>query len=647
MKSMYHYRLELVLLLVWMMGVASQKASGQRQYSLDEWMTISSVRQFAWMPDGKQFVYTSDGDDSGTREIFRVSSSGGEPMQLSVNVQGVRPEPKEDLVVSADGRTIYFTSAQYFQNYHNIFRMSSEGGPGEKVTFNDAVIETAPAVSPDGRKLAYFTRTSRGTKVYLLDLESQRNWPKLLEPGNGEERFPVWSPDGREIAFEREGDIWVRDLEEDAPRRLLAKEYPGGNSHPVWSPNGERIAFVASSSGYAQVGVVDVESGRVTPITRSENQHGDVTWSPDGQWLVFTSSDDMGMSTDVVLARADGSGIPKRMTSGKGWRSSPQFSPDGNWIAYLESAGNRSTDIWKIPARGGMPLQVTRSMGQVNPDDLPVPEELTYPGPDNLRIRSLMYKPKNFDPTKKYPVIVRLHGHPGQWNHSFQSMSQFIVQLGYVLIFPNPRGSVGFGQGYHDLHIGDYGGTEFEDVMRVLDYLKTLPYIDMRRKATWGGSGGGFMSLEIATKAPQAFEAQIIRAPVSTWRLLANDRFASSGRVWTATRTPRRERSEFGGSYAEIPEEYDERSPLSYVERVTVPQLLFQGLRDSSVPPRQSKVWVERMRALGKGHLIDYIEYADEDHSLMRYRRTVRDRLARMERFLAEHLQVELPEVSP
>ena len=183
---------------------------------------------------------------------------------------------------------------------------------------------------------------------------------------------------------------------------------------------------------------------------------------------------------------------------------------------------------------------------------------------------------------------------------------------------------MGFGQGYHDLHIGDYGGTEYEDVMGVLDYLETLPYIDMRRKATWGGSGGGFMSLEIATKSPQAFQAQIIRAPVSTWLLLANDRFASSGRVWTATRTPRRERSEFGGPYEEIPEEYDERSPLNYVERVTVPQLLFQGLRDSSVPPRQSKVWVEAMREMGKGHLIDYVEYPNEDHSLVRYRATVR-----------------------
>ena len=217
----------------------------------------------------------------------------------------------------------------------------------------------------------------------------------------------------------------------------------------------------------------------------------------------------------------------------------------------------------------------------------------------------------------------------------------YFIQQGFVLVAPNPRGSRGFGQGFHDLHIGEYGDTEFEDVMNVLGYLESLPYVDMTRKATWGGSGGGYMSFVIATKAPDAFQAQVIRAPVSDWRQLAIDRFGSSGRIWTATRTPRRERSEFGGSYAEIPEEYEERSPINFVERVSVPQLLFQGLRDSSVPPNQSKMWAARMEELGKGDLLEYVEYPDEDHGLSRYLATVRDRLQRMDRFFAEHLNLE------
>ena len=167
--------------------------------------------------------------------------------------------------------------------------------------------------------------------------------------------------------------------------------------------------------------------------------------------------------------------------------------------------------------------------------------------------------------------------------------------------------------------------------------------MDMTRKATWGGSGGGYMSLVIATRAPTAFQAQVVRAPVSDWKLLAIDRFGASGRAWTAGRAPERERSEFGGSEAEIPDEYHDRSPIHFAEAVEVPQLLFHGLRDSSVLPRQSQVWAARMRELEKPGF-EYVEYPDEVHSLRRYKATVRDRLQRMEIFLAEHLR--LPELS-
>ena len=106
----------------------------------------------------------------------------------------------------------------------------------------------------------------------------------------------------------------------------------------------------------------------------------------------------------------------------------------------------------------------------------------------------------------------------------------------------------------------------------------------------------------------------------------------------TANRTPVRERSEFGGSADEIPEEYHRRSPINFVDAVTVPQLLIQGLRDGSVPPRQSQVWTDRMRALGKGDLLEYVELADEDHGLRRYKSTTRLRIELMERFFAQHL---------
>lgn len=626
-------------------AIFSAAPAGQQRraaYTLDDWMTVTSVGSFTWSPDGAALYYTSDAGDSGTDEIFRIPAAGGQPTQISTNPAGERPEPKSNIELSRDGKTIFYTTAQYFQNIEDIYRLPATGGPATRLTFNDAIIETEPRISPDGKTLAYFARTSRGTKIHLLDLQTTPAWPRLFDSSSTRfERNPSWSPDGKMLAFTRDGDIWLREVSGGEARRLVPEEYPRGNASPVWSPDGRKVAFTNGSSGFDQIGIIELATGKVTPLTYGPYDHGDVAWSPDGASVVYVRGN--GMTRDLMLASADGTGAHKALASSRAIRRSPQFSPDGRTIAYVETTGNRAADIWLMPSQGGTPRQLTNSMGKINPADLTVPEEVTYPGPDNLKIPALLFKPKDFDPTRKYPVVVQLHGHPGQWNHSMNMTWQYFIQKGFVFIAVNPRGSVGFGDGFHDLHVGDYGGTEYEDCMAVLDYLKTLPYIDMTRKATWGGSGGGYMSLAIATNSPGTFQAQVIRAPVSSWKWLAAERYMSPARFATSTREPGRAREEFGGAYTDLPERYDERSPLNFVEKVAAPQLLMQGLRDSSVPPNESKRWVKRMRELGKGDLIEYVEYADEDHGLSRYRATTRDMLVRIERFLFDHLKLDKP----
>ena len=625
-------------------ALSAAPAGQQRRsaYTLEDWMTMTSVGSFAWSPDGSTIYFTSDAGDSGTDEIFRVPAAGGTPTQISTNPAGERPEPKNNLELAPDGKTIFYTTARYFQNIEDIYRLPVAGGPAARLTFNDAMIETEPRPSPDGRTLAYFARTARGTKIFLLDLQTTPAWPRLLDPSpSAFERNPSWSPDGKSLTFTRDGDIWVREVAGGEAKRLVPAEYPRGNGSPVWSPDGGRVAFTNGHSGFDQIGIVELATGKVTPLTYAPFDHADLAWSPDGTSIAYIRAN--GMTRDLMLAPSNGSGAHKVLASSKAVRRSPQFSPDGRTIAYVETTGNRAADIWLMPVEGGTPRQLTNSMGKINPADLSVPEEVYYPGPDNLKIPALLFKPKDFDPNRKYPVVVQLHGHPGQWNHSMNMTWQYFIQKGFVFIAVNPRGSVGFGDGFHDLHVGDYGGTEYEDCMAVLDYLETLPYIDMTRKATWGGSGGGYMSLAIATNSPGTFQAQVIRAPVSSWKWLAAERYMSPARFATPTREPGRAREEFGGAYTDIPERYDERSPLNFVEKVAVPQLLMQGLRDSSVPPNESKRWVKRMRELGKGNLIEYVEYPDEDHGLSRYRATTRDMLVRIERFLYQHLKLDKP----
>ena len=627
------------------------------RHSLDDWMTVGTVASFVWSPDATTIYFTSNAAPGGTQEIFRIPAGGGEAVQLSRTPDGVRPEPAGALQLSADGGTLLFTSARLFQSYDNIFTLPVEGGEPQAVTFNDAVIETGPTLAPDGRTLAFFSRTGSGTRILVQDLAQPDTWPRFLLPGAPPgDRSPQFSPDGRHLLFVRDGDLWVVDAPgagdvpaggapgapgsdtPPEPRRVVEGAHAGGNGSPVWSPDGTRIAIAKGASGFDQVGIVDVVTGAVTPLTREPRDHGDVGWFPDGRAVVFTRGTEGHVSNEVVVMAADGTGTARVVSQGVGRRSSPQVSPDGRWIAWIETSGTRTPDIWRVPVDGGEPRPVTRSMGRIDPARLVEPESVAYRSSDGLSIPAMLYRPRGLPAGARAPVLVRLHGHPGQWNRSFDVMDQYFVERGYVVVKPNPRGSQGFGQGFHDLHIGDYGGAEFQDVLAVVPFLEGLGYADTGRMVTEGGSGGGYMSFVIATEAPTTFRAQAIRAPVSDWELLAIDRFGASGRAWTAGREPRRERSEFGGPPDEIPGEYHRRSPIHFVENVQVPQLLLHGSRDSAVPIRQSTVWVERMHELGKADLITFVEYPDEDHSLVRYRATVRDRLRRMEAFYAEHL---------
>jgi len=609
--------------------------SGQG-YTVEDWLTVSTVGEYVWAPDGTAIYFTSNAAPTGTAAVFRVDPDGGAPVLLSRTPEGERPEPVQQLRVSPDGTMLYFTQARYFQAYTNLYRMPVTGGVPEPLTFHDAVIQTDPAPAPDGRTLAFWERTGRGTKIHLLDVE-RPSWTRLLFPEGGQERGPRWSSDGK-LAFSRGGRIWVMDGMDGEPREAPGDDFAGGVGGGVWSPDGTRMAVTNSASGFSQIGVLDVASGRVTPITYEPREHSAPAWSPDGRQIVFIRADEGGMSNDVVVSAADGSGGIRTLTSGKGWRSSPSFAPGGSRVVYLESTSVRTTDLWSVEPDGSAARQITSSMGRIDPTRLREAQEISYAASDNIPIPGMLWLPPDFDPSGRYPVLVRLHGHPGQWNHSFRLLTQYFVSRGFVAVAPNPRGSRGFGAGFHDLHIADYGGVEFDDVMRVIPFLDSLGYVDMDRKATWGGSGGGYMSFVIATEAPDAFQAQVIRAPVSDWKLLAIDRFGAEGRAWTANRTPARVRSEFGGGPEEIPDEYYRRSPVNFVEAVTVPQLLIQGLRDGSVPPRQSQVWVARMRELGKGDLLEYVELPDEDHGLRRYKGTTRIRMELMEMFFREHL---------
>jgi dipeptidyl aminopeptidase/acylaminoacyl peptidase len=221
----------------------------------------------------------------------------------------------------------------------------------------------------------------------------------------------------------------------------------------------------------------------------------------------------------------------------------------------------------------------------------------------------------------------------GQWIDDFDLLGQYLLQKGYVLFYPNPRGSGGYGRAYERLNDGDWGGGDTDDLIRGRDYLAGLPFVDAARIGAWGGSYGGYLTYTLVTQAPDKFRAAVVRAGISDLRWQVVERRGSPARFNSPlSGYPR----ELGGLPEQNAEFYRDRSPLTWVDRVKTPMLILHGLRDSRVPPSQSRLWVDALRA--RGVTVEHHEYPAEDHSLLRMRETIRDQMERIGAFFGTHL---------
>jgi hypothetical protein len=220
---------------------------------------------------------------------------------------GERPEPKTGLQLSADGSTLYFATSRLFQSYDNIFTLPVARGGAPGGDLQRRVIETGPTLSPDGRTLAYFSRTGAGTRILLQDMERPESWPRMLLPeAPPGERSPQFSPDGRHILSRPGGDLWV--VEAGGGRTAA-----GGGGGPR---RGERIACVVPrrdpdrlhEGGQRFLPGGDRGRGHrggdlPHPAPRD---HSEVSWAPDGRSVVFVRGTGGHMSQEVVVVAADG-----------------------------------------------------------------------------------------------------------------------------------------------------------------------------------------------------------------------------------------------------------------------------------------------------------------------------------------------------
>ncbi len=545
-----------------------------------------------WSPDGSRLAYVaSDGERS---QIFVRWMGTGQ----TARVTHVECSPSS-LTWSPDGRWLAFT-------------MFVPGDPAAPATLPERpegaewadparVIERVQYRS-DGRGLL----EEGFTHVFVVPAEG--GTPRQVTSGNYDHGGPLsWTPDASAILVSanrdddwqlepRESEVYRVALADGAIERLT--ERFGPDQSPTVSPDGRRIAYLGFDDTYqgytvTQLYVMEADgSGRRSLTASLDRDASDPVWGAEGRWIYF-SYDDEG---DTRIARVDLEGRIEDLVEGVGGLSIGRpyagaafsVSRDGT-VAYTHTAPDHPADV--AVARGGTARRLTRlnddvlgrrALGEV--------EEIRFEsGRDDRAIQGWIVTPPGFDPSRRYPLLLEIHGGPfANYGPRFSAEIQLYAAAGYVVLYTNPRGSTSYGQEFGNLIHHAYPGDDYADLMSGVDAVLERGYADPDRLFVTGGSGGGVLTAWIVGKTDR-FRAAVVAKPVTDWYsfVLTSDVPAFFYRYW------------FPAPPWEAPEQYMARSPITYVGNVTTPTMLLNGEADLRTPIAQSEEFYTALRLRG------------------------------------------------
>ncbi len=461
--------------------------------------------------------------------------------------------------------------------------------------------------SPSGRWLGYSTTEGNGVDwdLYIRDLEGQR---QVLQEGEGVGwTIEDWSADETRILVSRyisinESRIFELDMATGARRRLFGDVTAAFGD--VRYGEGDGIYFTSDlDAEFMRLHRLDTSTGTVSVLT------ADTRWnietfgvSRNRKRLAYVVNED-GISRLVALDLINGAftalpELPRGIVSGL------RFHPDGERLGFTVRYASTPSDAFSIDFGSRRLSRWTRSeLGGLNPDRLAEPELVRYPTFDGRAIPAFVYRPPGPGP---HPVVVNIHGGPeGQARPGFSSTTQYYVnELGLAVIYPNVRGSAGYGKTWLKLDNGRRREDSVRDIGTLLDWIATTPDLDADRVAVVGGSYGGYMVLASLVHYGHRLRAGVERVGISNFvTFLAN------------TQPYRQDlrRVEYGDERDPVMRDFLESiSPLNRAAEIDTPLLVSQGLNDPRVPASESEQLVAALQ--GRGVPVWYVLAKDEGH---------------------------------
>ena len=553
-------------------------------------------------------------DRSGRIELYVLDLRTREVRQLS---HGEPPRALRSFYVwTPDDRALVFAKDALGNENHDLYRIDATTGAVTRLTNDPKSEKHAIEFSPDG---ALLTVNSNGRRPETPDVPGQMNvW---LMRADGSELHPLtayrspanggrWSPDGKRLLFntdeERPGtrnrDGYVMNADGSDARRVFRVKPGAIDLVQRWLPDGARVVVESDASGTARTGVLTLAGGDVRWLGAGDREEHVVELSPSGRQLLVTRNTDAAVQ---LVAYDLGSGAERVASLAPGVVGGADWVDEDRIVVHHTTSATRPGLVLHDIAAGTTETLVAPEYGSIDPSRFVAAEHVWYPSTDGTRIPALVYRPH--DRTGKHPAMVQAHGGPtGQWTRTFDQFAQALVDRGFVVIQPNVRGSTGYGVAHRDAALRDWGGIDLEDVEGAVRYLRTLPEIDGDRIGIMGGSYGGFMSFIAATKKPELWKAAVPSYGVTDLHAM-----------WAESKEHFRYflRTQMGD-----PDEdralWRDRSALEFADRVTAKLLILHGTNDPRCPVSQSRLFVDRLRALGRreGQDYTYVEWDDEGH---------------------------------
>ena len=550
-----------------------------------------------WSPDGTRIAYFAEGEPKGTQVFVRWMDAEGATSQVTHLT-----ETPGNLRWSPDGKMLSFAMLVRHATPWNISMPAAPTG---------ANWTAAPRIVDR----LHFRQDRVGFMedgyLHLFLVPAEGGTPRQLTTGdwNVGARFDGlstgvgydWTPDGKSIVVDgfkdatadhnyRGSRLYVVDVASGAIRQLITR--PGTWNDPSISPDGRSVAFTGYDSADVSyraedLWVIGLDGAGMKKVSGDlDRDPGGVRWAPDGSGLYFTAGD--RGTQNVWFAALSGAGA-REITSGTHMLSLSSIDRNLNAVGTQSDPAN-PPDVARFSLRRPGPATI---LTDVNADvlgriHLAKVQEVWYASSGGARIQGWIVTPPSFDPAKKYPLILEIHGGPhGMYGVGFSYMFQNFAANGYVVLYVNPRGSTGYGSAFGNAIFHDYPGVDYDDLMAGVDTVIGRGLVDTTRMYVSGCSGGGVLSSWVIGHTHR-FAAAAVRCPVIDWISMTGE-----------TDIPLFTYNFFDAPFWEKPDQWLKHSSLMYVGAVTTPTLLMTGQLDMRTPIPQTEEFYSALKYRG------------------------------------------------